>query len=356
MVLNSLLIGLLVLDGEVEWLERTAFDTLFAIRGTREPRAPIVIIALDQGSFDHLSQAWPLSRAIQAQLIEKLSSAAPLVIGVDLIFSGPSVRGPEDDHALTVALSRARNVVLASSMAHAFGDPPARVKSVRPLAEFESAALAVGPATLVVDPDGIVRRGAVWHNFNGGTILSFATQIAQRAASASVGAPPSNQAPIVLINFRGGPRTYPQIPYDRVIRNEVPDGMIRGKIVLVGSVDRLDHDFYSTPFATNQSMPGVEVQANLVETVLRSNHIREVPLLISLIVAMSAAALTTSTAVLPFGRAVLASALGFIVICTVALIAFVLGDIWFRSVSSLTAFLLGFGSAMVLKARSTSSK
>ena len=93
----------------------------------------------------------------------------------------------------------------------------------------------------------------------------------------------------MLINFRGGPNTYPWISYYQVIRGEVPSTVFADKIVLIGPTSEILHDQFPTAFARGGDMPGVEVHANALETLIRGNPIREVPRGVSTALAMATA-------------------------------------------------------------------
>ncbi|MGH7340775.1 MAG: CHASE2 domain-containing protein, partial [Candidatus Rokuibacteriota bacterium] len=69
----------LVLFGEgafvdPELLEYWGFDRLFDLRGERPPTAPIVIVSIDEASFQELDAQWPFPRKLHGQLIERISA------------------------------------------------------------------------------------------------------------------------------------------------------------------------------------------------------------------------------------------------------------------------------------------
>ena len=66
--------------GLFEVAELKALDTQFAIRGGRDPVSPIVIVTIDEDSFDELNLAWPWPRDLHAQLLDRLSAARPAAI------------------------------------------------------------------------------------------------------------------------------------------------------------------------------------------------------------------------------------------------------------------------------------
>jgi CHASE2 domain-containing sensor protein len=57
-MVSSLLIGLLMLTPQLEWLERAVLNGLFELRGIRQPEAPIVIVAIQRETLDHVGEVW----------------------------------------------------------------------------------------------------------------------------------------------------------------------------------------------------------------------------------------------------------------------------------------------------------
>src|SRR2546428_11356951 len=112
----------LVLLGPVERWEPLWFDQLFEFRGPRQPTSPIVIVTIDESSFQELKLQWPFPRALHGKVIDRISADRPLVIGLDIIFDSDSMFGPKDDEALGAAVARAGNVGLG--LAGAQDDQP----------------------------------------------------------------------------------------------------------------------------------------------------------------------------------------------------------------------------------------
>ena len=53
-----------------EIAELKALDAQFTLRGPREPESPIVVVTIDEDSFDGLNLSWPWPRAVHAQFLE----------------------------------------------------------------------------------------------------------------------------------------------------------------------------------------------------------------------------------------------------------------------------------------------
>ncbi|HTM09944.1 MAG TPA: CHASE2 domain-containing protein, partial [Verrucomicrobiae bacterium] len=66
--------------GLLNVLEYKTLDLRFQIRGPIAHKLPIVIVNIDQDSFDELDMPWPWPRTLHAELIRKLKTAGAKVI------------------------------------------------------------------------------------------------------------------------------------------------------------------------------------------------------------------------------------------------------------------------------------
>ena len=361
----ALFVVALVLVGPLERWEYLWFDQLFELRGPRPPTAPIVIVTIDESSFQELSLQWPFPRALHGELIDRIRAERPLVIGLDIIFDSDSMFGRKDDEALGAAVARAGNVVLVSAGAKddqrrlvAEGGKVRGVErevSNMPLPVIRKGATAVAPINMAPDPDSHVRRvpvrvrvpdplkGYEWW-------LAFDAQLHQQAQAAGLPVKPIPDAREVLINFRGGPRTFQWVPYYRVVTDEYNEikGLFRGKIVLIGSTSEVQHDVFATAFARGGDMPGVEIHANALETLIRGDPIREVPKPLSTVLAVVAALAGSALVVrLHALRALVVTVVLFVVGFLLAYAGFLLADVWMRGVACTFALVLGYGATVV---------
>src|SRR5438132_2289792 len=152
----------------------------------------------------------------------------------------------------------------------------------------------------------------------------------------------------VLINLRGGLRTYPWVSYYRVLRDEIPSEFWKDKIVLVGTTTEILHDQFATAFAGGGDMPGVEIHANALETLVRGNAIREVPQPLSTVLAVMAGLFGAALVVRLRAFRALLAATGFWAILTLAAFGgFVLGDVWMRGMAGTVALVLGYGATVI---------
>jgi adenylate cyclase len=340
--------------GLMDEREYFSLERLLEFRGAVPPSAPIVIVAIDESSFQELQHPWPFPRDWHAKIIRTIASAQPLAIGVDLIFDAPS--SPAADEALGDAVAAAGNVVLGSATS---AEDRGALTSIAgattkdsnlPLPVIRRGAL-VGPVNLVLDPvDGHVRRAPLNVEFGDGALApGFDVHLYTVATKAGLPAAPLPKSNDVLINFNGPRVTFPWVLYYRVLNGEIPPEFFRGKIVLIGPTSDVLHDVFTTAFARgNEQMPGVEIHANVLETYIRGNHIREVPRPISTAIAALAALIGGALVVrLRALRAFVTVAALLGLAAVAAYVAFTKLDVWMRGVAPSVGLVLGYGATVI---------
>ncbi len=342
-----LLVATAFVSGRLEWLELLTLNEQFELRGARAPRAPIVIVSIDQDSFDELDLAWPWPRALHGRLLDALRAAKPAAIGFDILFAEPSSRGPADDKALADAVGRAGNVVLAAARTVVSQATFVKENLTPPIRTIRERAAGFGTVNFAFDPDGFVRSGFLLLQHQDRDIPSFDRQLHRLAVAAGVPSAPLPKTRTVLINYRGGPKTFPTIPYYRILAGEIDPDDFHGKIVLVGATSPTLHDIFPTPFARN-GMPGVEVHANIIETLLQGLALARMPrsaTVVFLVVAGTLAVWLTNRAGPLLALGLLAAA--GLTHAAVGFAAFVSGNVWVDQVPVLLALALGYGGTVI---------
>lgn len=238
-----------------------------------DPR--FVIVEIDDLSLEELGQ-WPWPRSRHAELIEALTRYGARVIGLDILFAEAS--DPEEDRRLAEAIARSGRVVLASHHS-TVKDSEGQDQLIKPFFETPS-----GFSQFVVDPDHQVR----WiPEMTRSGEEAFSLAILKQAAIAPRG-PTSD----MLIRFAGPPGHFRTVRYDMVLDGILDprvdkafhaDGvkdyseLFQGAIVLVGSSAPTQHDLFPTPFSASSLMPGVEIHANVIGSLLRGDAVSEAP-------------------------------------------------------------------------------
>jgi adenylate cyclase len=335
------------LSGQLEWLELQALNSQFDLRGARAPRTPLVIVSIEEDSFDELDLAWPWPRALHGRLLDALRPGQPAAIGLDILFPEPSSRGPADDEALAQAVGRAGNVVLAAAQTVVSQASFVKEDLNPPIRPIRDGAAGFGTVNFGFDSDGFVRSGLLALSHQDAEVPSFDRELHRLAVAAGVPSAPLPTTTAVLINYRGGPKTFPTVPYYRILAGEVGPEEFTGKIVLVGATSPTLHDIFPTPFARH-GMAGVEIHANILETLFQGLALARVPRAVTggLLVLAGVLALWLTNRAAPLlalglilGAGLAHAAAGFA--------AFAWGNLWVDQVPVPLALALGYGGTLV---------
>ncbi len=319
--------------GIVETLELATYDLCFRLRGERPADVPIVIVAINDESFNVLNRnlrTWP--RADYARLIDAIAAGGPAVIGVDVAWTHAGTDA-DGDEVLAHSLKQAGRVILAGLIEHQEGAGYEYDRYAAPVEALVEAAAGVGLANVALDADGVVRRVVLHRLHNDVWHPAFGCAVAQ-AYQELPAATAVDRSPDLLINFRGGPNTFPTVPMYQVLSGEVSAEVFSDQIVLVGFTTFLEQDLHVTPFDRAGLTPGVEIQANVVATLLNDDPIRRVPTWLATGLNLAAVALTA----LAFWQfkpvpATVAVGGGVLLYLAVAFLLFAQADLWLPVVS-----------------------
>ena len=94
-------------------LNSSAYDFTLRLAGPISPSSPTVIVAIDEDSIDRIG-SWPWSRDKIARLIERIQSAGPKTIAVDLLLD--DTKTDEEDRALDAAIAIAPSIPESASI------------------------------------------------------------------------------------------------------------------------------------------------------------------------------------------------------------------------------------------------
>jgi len=300
-------------------LELSTVDTRFEIRGDQRPPANVVLVEIDERTFDELGFQWPFPRRVHARVIENIAREHPRVIAYDVQFSeasacpvsahgiqpapGRCAQARGDETALLTALDNAEGrTVMATTETEARG-------KTRFLGSEGNALLSeVGsrPANglLPTDPGGVLRRVS----FSVGGLKTLAVAGTEVADGHPVHASEFSASP-AWIDYYGPENTFRRVSFSSVYEGKLPPGFFHNKIVVVGPSAPTLQDIH--PTSTARQMPGAEVQASALETVLRGLPLRSsaVWLDLALIVALGVAAPLASARLGPIATIALSVAL-----------------------------------------------
>ncbi|RNB82071.1 adenylate/guanylate cyclase domain-containing protein [Brevibacillus fluminis] len=263
----------------------------FVDRMTKEIRtvdSRIVIVGIDDDSLSNLGQ-WPWPRSIHAELIKRIEQAGAKAIGLDLILSEPS-QDPADDAAMQDVLKQSPNVVMANTFIFPNKQEDERslkydklLKPVYDVGEQQQAHINV-----FADRGDIVRQILLGVPTQDGKMLSALSvrlanyllppnkQITFESGRWKQGANTlfTNQKNQLYFAFAQPPGGYTMIPYFDALNMdpETMEGAFKDAIVLIGPYSVGLGDQYLTPTSNATKMYGVEIHANMVQSLQDSRY------------------------------------------------------------------------------------
>ncbi|MBD2577865.1 adenylate/guanylate cyclase domain-containing protein [Oscillatoria sp. FACHB-1406] len=254
-------------------------------RGPIAPPSEVVILAIDEDSLNQGNLAakapdrypelaplyrFPWQRQAYGQAISRLLAAGARSVSVDILLTSPSSYGNKDDLALRQSLEKAGGrVVLAAAHEYSGSDGGLQHHLVKPNPLFLGSS-RLGLINFFPDVDGRIYHLA--NNYGDRVLRPLGLEALPSFADATLQAaqlPPTQYGEIF---YYGGRNTFPYVPFWQVIDNKNwefhrKNGTFQDKIVLIGATADSLQDFKRTPFS--ERMPGVEVHANAIATLLR---------------------------------------------------------------------------------------
>ncbi|MHB8881767.1 MAG: CHASE2 domain-containing protein [Thermodesulfovibrionales bacterium] len=311
-----------------EHVESKTYDLRLRLRNVlHKPAVPdnIIIVAIDEKSIKEIGR-WPWGRDVQADLINKIASGGPKVIGIDIMYTEPE--STVSDQKLAEAIARAGNVVLATPFFVPVGkksvspaaEPPGflwdhafmEIKSqkgidwkieaieadgVNPPLEVIARSAVLGHVYSQSDMDGVTRWELLYLKYGDDCYPPLSLQVTRVAlginakdvvvyggAGIQLGTKfiPTNLHGRVLINYLGREHTFPYISASDLIKEKIDPSALKDKIILVGTSALATYDQKITPLAAD--IPGVEKNASVISNILRNDFITPSPGVVEIIV------------------------------------------------------------------------
>jgi adenylate cyclase len=246
-------------------LERQTIDLRFSLRGDQAPPADVVIVKVDDVTFEELNEQWPFPRTMHARLFETIAKGKPKAIAFDIQFSEYATIA--EDNALGNALFRHPGLVVLSTTEV---DEQGRPNLIFDAAALEELGARAGNANLPTDPDGIIRRFP--HEVE--KLKGFAIVAAEIARDKLITSGEMG-GDVQWIEYAGSPGTVTSHSFSRVLQGKVPPSVFKDKVVVIGATAPSLQDIHATP--TGAVMSGPEIQANAISTALAGFPLRSLP-------------------------------------------------------------------------------
>ena len=312
------------LVGLLEMLELAALDRLLIWRPREAVDDRIVIVDITEDSIRKLGR-WPMSDVQLNQLLENIKAQQPRVIGLDLyrdLQVPPSFEEIVQLFKTTPQLLTQDKPIEPGYQAllNLFQTTPNLI-GIRKVTQDEDLEAVspppglkypdqVGANDLPLDVDGKIRRFYVnlpiakdiALNENDTSLDGFAIKLVLKYLEAEGIAPEvldenqkkyrlgkavlvpfkgndggysrTNDAGYqLIINYRGSAKTLRRITMTDVLNNQIPPGLMRDRMVLIGASALSLNDLFYTPYSSTlftnpELMPGVEIHANIASQLL----------------------------------------------------------------------------------------
>jgi adenylate cyclase len=251
-------------------LELDTVDTRFEIRGERKPPRDLVVVEIDDVTFQELDRRWPFPRRVHAQAVKQIAADGPSVIAYDVQFTERTAF--EDEFALLKAIDGADGkVVLATTEVNERG----QTKILGGDAILKEVHARPGSGVLLPDPGGVERRVP----YSVDKLKSLAVAAAEVATGRRVDQDDFDaRDDTAWIDYAGPPGTINNVSFSRVVRGKTPPGTFKDKLVVVGpSAPSLQDVHPTSTTVDDELMAGAEIQASALDTVRRGLPLQSAP-------------------------------------------------------------------------------
>lgn len=299
-------------------------DELFRLRGPLDVSdSPVVLVTISQKADDEISYKYPWPTSLYARLVRNLNKAGAKAIGIDVIFDKDDRYNPRNDSLFAAEMQRYGNVVLAGKVYRSDRKRgftrSSEIQKVEPIRILDALnPNPFGTVTMLPDADDFVRRYLLTQHYLDQQYRVFGLEVLrvylgkEKQAAVEDGGRlfyagfniPRLDDGTMRINYYGPTGTFPSVSFEEVIDdssfttnfereafeiNSFTDpeigllkrGVFKDKLVLVGATMPELNDFHATPYNSSESkltrgMPGVEVHANAIQTILDGNYVRAI--------------------------------------------------------------------------------
>ncbi len=306
------------------------YDYFDEVKKIKPEVSPLVIVAINDQSGNAMQDRWPWPRNYYAHFIRNMKQAGAKVVGIDMVFDAPDYSGADKDDDMAAAIKEAGNVVLAGKVVkpEAAGGLAQVSTTVSPLEKFIEGNQRWGFVGVTNDIDGFWRQYLLKEESgaedNLHTYYSFAVEVLRKYYDIPDSAEFEDNDNFFkfgekyvrkyrpysfLINFQGPYPTFPYKSFDECVDDVgfdlkpefdadtfdqeadaelgIPPGLMhsgffKDKIVLLGATMEELHDVFSVPLSESRNlegqkietlMPGVEIHANAIYTMIQDNYI-----------------------------------------------------------------------------------
>lgn len=281
-------------SGWLQPLELATFDYLLAEQEPAPPHPKILVVGIEEADIQALRQ-WPLKDVLLARAIKHLLEHDAAMVGLDIYRDFPQ----EPGHAELLAVLDDPRVIAVSKLGVDESNNQIPATPGVPQARL-------GFIDLVLDPDGVVRRGLLFAKQHQQVETALSMQLALHFLYQQGVTPydpedkpgfvlgKSHFRPLqrhsggyrdintngfqILLNYRRHPLPAELVSFTDLLEGRVDSEKIRGRIVLIGTTAESIKDSHLIPFSrlakTYVQTPGVLIHAHILGQILDAAETR----------------------------------------------------------------------------------
>jgi len=279
--------------GGLQFLDMATWDLFISFKsGSAVPSDRLSLVAVTEDDIAALG-SWPLSDETLNRALGIIDAQGARVIGLDMYRDTAIPPGSDELYQTFLQNDRIYGVKKFAS---------ANAPGVRPHPALEQAG-RVGFSDVVVDPNGIVRRGLLFLDDRNTVSLSLALQLALAYLAGEGVAPqpgepdPSyirlgevtipplerNDGPYFdadtagyqfMLDFSDGKHGFPAVTLTQLLEGTFPAGFFRDRIVIFGVSAQSVKDIFFTPYNSgtglDEGTPGIQLHAMITSQLLHA--------------------------------------------------------------------------------------
>ncbi|MCG7943626.1 MAG: CHASE2 domain-containing protein [Candidatus Thiodiazotropha taylori] len=277
------------------WLHRwdlLLYDLQMGVK-TVAPSDDIVIVAIDEKSLRALGR-WPWSRRVHAELVDRLTQSEAKAIVFDILMAEEDRTDPQADVQLIQSVAASERVFMPV-ITEQIRQGGMLVESM-PLPALSNVVAGLGHVHIDLDADGIARGVYLYEGLGQAywpqLMLSLLNWLNPEQHPLDNKPLPHQQHNVHLIRrhthrlipFTGPAGHYNRYSYSQVLEGDYMADMFRDRIVLVGVTATGIGDALPTPLSGyGVPMPGVEINANILDSLRRNEVVTPVSFLTHLL-------------------------------------------------------------------------
>ena len=278
--------------GSFEMLELWMFDRMLSLRPSESSDPRIIIVGITDSDMDNFSGSAIISDQLMTDLIQKVQTHQPRIIGLDFYRNLPHGPGSEN---LTTLFANTSNLI---GIEKVIADKSGASIPGNPLLK---AADKIAASDIVVDADGRVRKGLLFPATVGSNVVeSLGLRLALGyLANEPHPVIPDLETPVltldnvrfapienntggyvdtdargyqILLNFRQRSHPFQVVSLQQVLQNEISPTLMRDRIVIIGSMASSNGDIFYTanrPWVKQPSIKfGVELHGEIASQII----------------------------------------------------------------------------------------